>query len=1287
MTVCFLAALAGPVARAAWVSIVNLDTWQGGEPTAEDLAGVTLPLGGTARLGIVIELMDGTYEDTGEYVQNQISTAIPFLDVLGATTSVRLVSTRMLAVNDAGETWHTEGYATGMNHWAYDQTAAPGPLLNAYHLIAFDDRPSRPPGHTGGGNSFAGRRIILLSEIVVEPVECCDQVASVVFAPNISEYFSEDSQQLPTIFGGGGGVLNHGGHSLNARRGYMYVRNAHTQASAFEIQVTPSNSGACCLGGGVCTYAEEGPCLAQGGRFYGIGAPCATQVTAETILEPGGDVFVHAIGAELECPDSDRGVECEDRSYHIDPWISDEHDQMCQRFGVTGSPAIPAGFFGPGSAMFDSTVCLRGTPIGVTEFGDFGSADTLIYRDQDPFAACDPPSGATRSAAIRPLALSLESIEPIQVFYDSGSWDFWRVHVDLSATYDDADPSNDPPWGTLWATKSHCNGGTYTSLLPVQARFTFTKVSQPQVTRVLDTGLAGIPPVMLDARNMPLPWVATLGATLATTNPVCSAFHAGVIEAEPRTNCDCNANGILDGCETDCNGNGRPDSCDVAINPGLDCNVNGVPDVCDLAAGTSPDVDDNDVPDECQCQSPADCPVSPFCAGAMQCVNLVCRSAGSPCPNGTFCNEAAATCDECLSDANCADLLFCNGVESCVGGECVAGEQPCAAAGMVCHEGIDLCVECLTAGHCADGLYCTGVETCVMNECVSPGLPCEEGWVCDDDVDACVCDDDGDCDDGLFCNGPDRCVGGTCVSDGDPCLAGGSFCSEVLDECVECLVNSDCNDGRFCTGVETCVDGECAASGDPCTADGLVCDVVADACRCDDHGDCADDVFCNGLDSCVDGFCTHSGDPCAADGLHCVESDEACVDCLTNAHCADGLFCNGGEVCLAGECFSVGNPCTPIGFACDEAGDRCRCDDNGDCSDGLFCNGVEVCQGGNCTGGTNPCLAQGLACDEAADRCYECRTTTECNDGLTCNGFETCVAGMCVAGTDPCAQGTYCSESIGGCVECTADAHCDDGVYCNGAEWCNSGECIAGSAPCPADRCDEAADSCLGCTADEHCDDGLFCNGVETCQSQACVTGTAPCPGQPCSDVVDACVECTARIHCDDGDVCTEDTCDTFVCRHVLRTECSEEGPARPADADGDGVPDDVDECPRTLGGEVDEHGCACTQRDPDGDGISDCFDECPDTPAGALRDTAGCTAEQRDADGDGVPNALDLCPDTPRGVSIDVHGCAVGQAPLAEDPDDPPAGRGAAGGCGLLGMAPLAGMILGLRLVRRRKW
>jgi len=93
----------------------------------------------------------------------------------------------------------------------------------------------------------------------------------------------------------------------------------------------------------------------------------------------------------------------------------------------------------------------------------------------------------------------------------------------------------------------------------------------------------------------------------------------------------------------------------------------------------------------------------------------------------------------------------------------------------------------------------------------------------------------------------------------------------------------------------------------------------------------------------------------------------------------------------------------------------------------------------------------------------------------------------------------------------------------------------------------------------------------------------------------------------------------------------------RPGDSDGDGVTDDLDQCPGTpKGAVVDTKGCPL---DTDGDGVYDGLDQCPGTPKGAKVDAKGCPV---DTDGDGVYDYRDQCPGTPKGARVDERGCWV---------------------------------------------
>lgn len=108
-----------------------------------------------------------------------------------------------------------------------------------------------------------------------------------------------------------------------------------------------------------------------------------------------------------------------------------------------------------------------------------------------------------------------------------------------------------------------------------------------------------------------------------------------------------------------------------------------------------------------------------------------------------------------------------------------------------------------------------------------------------------------------------------------------------------------------------------------------------------------------------------------------------------------------------------------------------------------------------------------------------------------------------------------------------------------------------------------------------------------------------------------------------------------------------------PPDSDGDGVADDVDNCPATPNAD---------QADQDGDGIGDACDNCVDVPNPDQADSDGngvgdaCEPVVEDSDGDGVPDDVDNCPDVPNADQADTDGNGIGDAcdlpPPVIDPD-----------------------------------
>jgi len=90
-------------------------------------------------------------------------------------------------------------------------------------------------------------------------------------------------------------------------------------------------------------------------------------------------------------------------------------------------------------------------------------------------------------------------------------------------------------------------------------------------------------------------------------------------------------------------------------------------------------------------------------------------------------------------------------------------------------------------------------------------------------------------------------------------------------------------------------------------------------------------------------------------------------------------------------------------------------------------------------------------------------------------------------------------------------------------------------------------------------------------------------------------------------------------------------------DTDGDGIPDDQDNCPTTYNPD---------QLDTDGDGIGDVCDNCLTTP----------NPDQLDSDGDGVGDVCDNCPKVPNPDQADDDGDGVGDmcdnCPKVPNPD-----------------------------------
>ncbi|MGE5184493.1 MAG: OmpA family protein [Acidobacteriota bacterium] len=109
------------------------------------------------------------------------------------------------------------------------------------------------------------------------------------------------------------------------------------------------------------------------------------------------------------------------------------------------------------------------------------------------------------------------------------------------------------------------------------------------------------------------------------------------------------------------------------------------------------------------------------------------------------------------------------------------------------------------------------------------------------------------------------------------------------------------------------------------------------------------------------------------------------------------------------------------------------------------------------------------------------------------------------------------------------------------------------------------------------------------------------------------------------------------------KDKCNPQEPPKPGDIDGDGILDNVDNCPKDpedKDGFQDEDGCP--DLDNDGDGIADKLDKCPleAEDHDGYQDEDGCPEPDNDADG--IADTADHCPNEPedRDGFQDEDGC-----------------------------------------------